>query len=323
MKGSINLPDFSDMHILIVGDIMVDRYISGEVKRISPEAPVPVVEQRHFENRAGGAANVALNVLELGAKATLLSITGSDEGRAIISEVLDLGERLTLEFVTCKDRKTTVKTRVMAGYQHLIRVDNEDKHDISSEQERIILDKFKGLIDSGQIDGVILQDYNKGMLTKTGIEAIMDYCSLKQIPTFVDPKEKNFFAYRGCTIFKPNKKEVTRSTGIFSDLDAMDGYLRERLSHNITLITLGQDGLYVNDGSQGATYATAPRIIADVCGAGDSVISVVSLCYLKGMDMSSLANVANIAGGQVCESPGVVPVNYEKLRQELVKNDNK
>ena len=319
MKGAINLPDFSDLHILIVGDVMLDRYISGEVKRISPEAPVPIVEQRHFENRAGGAANVALNILALGAKATLLTVTGADEAERLLGDVLNTGDRLKLEFVKCPDRKTTVKTRVMAGYQHLLRVDNEDKHDISAVQEQIILDKFTEILNAGYINGVVLQDYNKGMLTKAVIEAMIAKCNEKSVPTFVDPKEKNFFAYKGCTVFKPNKKEVTQSIGVTPDLNITDKLLRERLSHAITLITLGHQGMYIHDGTQGKIYPTSERIISDVCGAGDSVISVVSLCYLKKTDTDTLAIIANATGGQVCESPGVVPVNYEKLRLELMK----
>ncbi len=320
MKGAINLPDFSDLHILIVGDVMLDRYISGEVKRISPEAPVPIVEQKHFENRAGGAANVALNMLALGAKATLLTVTGVDEAKQMLGDVLDLGDRLNLEFVQCNDRKTTVKTRVMAGYQHLLRVDNEDKHDISTAQEQMILDKFTLILNTGKIHGVILQDYNKGMLTKAVIETIIKQCNDKAIPTFVDPKEKNFFAYKGCTVFKPNIKEVTQSIGETPDLDVTDRLLRERLDHKITLITLGHQGLYIHNGTQGKAYPTSQRIISDVCGAGDSVISVVSLCYLKNTPMDDLAIIANVTGGQVCESPGVVPVDYEKLRIELLRN---
>ena len=320
MNEVINLPDFSNIHILVIGDVMIDRYINGDVKRISPEAPVPVVEQRTFENRAGGAANVAVNLLALGAKVTLLSIIGDDESADVLQSVLDLDKRLQFKYVKSKGRKTSVKTRIMAGYQHLIRVDNEDKYDINKEEEAEILNKFAFILSSGEIGGVILQDYNKGLLTENIINNIMSMCIEMKIPTFVDPKEKNFFAYKNCTIFKPNNREVSQSIGIKADLDQTDMMLRDRLQHNITLITLGSKGLYINDGHGGATYPTSPRIISDVCGAGDSVISVVSLCYIKGMDMSTLAAVANTAGGQVCESPGVVPINLNNLKSELSKN---
>lgn len=320
MKEIINLPDFSDLHLLIVGDIMIDRYISGDVKRISPEAPVPVVDQKSFENRAGGAANVALNVLNLGAKATLLSIAGEDEAKLLLNEVLGKYSGLNLDIYTCPDRKTTVKTRIMADNQHLLRVDNEDKHDINATQENEIIDRFSKLLATDTINGVILQDYNKGMLTLHVIESIINFCVSKGIPTFVDPKEKNFFAYKRCTFFKPNKKEVLQSTGLRMELTDIDKYLRERLTHEVSLITLGKEGLYIHDGTKGTIYPASPRMISDVCGAGDSVISVVSLCYLKGMDLSSIGKVANVAGGQVCELPGVVPVNYQNLKAELLRS---
>lgn len=319
MDEKIDLPDFSDLHILIIGDVMIDRYISGDVKRISPEAPVPVVDQKSFENRAGGAANVALNVLNLGAKATLLSITGEDEAQNILKSVLNINDRLQLEFITCKNRKTTVKTRVMAGYQHLLRVDNEDKYDIHTDEEQMVITRFESLLNNIKIDGVILQDYNKGLLTKKIIEKIIDKCVAQNIPTFVDPKENNFFSYKRCTVFKPNKKEVFQSLGVNSDMNAIDKILRARLDHVISLITLGKDGLYINDGVTDGVYPTSPRVISDVCGAGDSVISVVCVCYLKNMKIASIAKVANIAGGQVCEYPGVVPINYQNLKAELAK----
>lgn len=320
MNEVINLPDFSDLHILVIGDVMIDRYIFGDVKRISPEAPVPVVEQRTFENRAGGAANVAVNLLALGAKVTLLSITGDDEAADVLQSVLDIDKRLQFTTLKIKGRKTTVKTRIMAGYQHLMRVDNEDKYDISKEEESEILNKFVSILTSGEIGGVILQDYNKGLLTENVISNIMAVCVEKKIPTFVDPKEKNFFAYKNCTLFKPNHREVSQSIGIKTDLDQIDKILRDRMQHTITLITLGSKGLYINDGHGGATYPTSPRIISDVCGAGDSVISVVSLCYIKGMNIQTLAAVANTAGGQVCESPGVVPIDLDNLKSELLKS---
>ncbi len=316
---TVDLPDFSDVHILVIGDTMIDRYISGDVKRISPEAPVPVVEQKSYENRAGGAANVAMNILSLGAQATLLSICGADEAVDLMKAVLINNSRLDVHLIPCQDRKTTVKTRIMAGNQHLIRVDNEDKHDINAEQEKQVFEHFIDIINTGKIDGIILQDYNKGMLTATLIEKIMQSCVNLQIPVFVDPKEKNFLAYRNCTFFKPNKKEVFQSIGYQTSLDDADKVLRESMNHSITMITLGKDGLYLHDGLTGTIYPTSPRDISDVCGAGDSVISVACLCYIRKVPLSEIAIIANTAGGQVCESPGVVPVNYKKLKDELLK----
>lgn len=312
------LPDFRDLHILVIGDVMIDRYISGSVKRISPEAPVPVVAMEQIDNRLGGAANVALNLCALGAKVTVLSIIGEDvEGDLLVRMMAEI-PNLTFQYQTISGRKTTLKTRVMSNNQHLLRIDHEDTADISNEQAKSMVGICKSLIDSSAINGVILQDYNKGLLTSENIHSIIELCNEHAIPTFVDPKEKNFFEYRNCTIFKPNKKEILKALGLnVLDFDFIDQQLRLRLSHKITFITLGSEGIYVNDGFQSAKYSTTPRNIADVCGAGDTVISVLCLCYIKNVPLHQIAKIANTAGGQVCEKPGVVSIDRKNLEDEL------
>jgi D-glycero-beta-D-manno-heptose-7-phosphate kinase len=313
----IALPDFSDLHILVIGDIMIDRYIHGHVTRISPEAPVPVVEQKSIENRAGGSANVALNVRSLGAKVSLLSIGGHDHEYDILNDILS-ETHIESHILRLQNRKTTTKTRVLSGNQQLLRIDHEDKHDIDASEQSRLIDTFNEILNNTFINGIILQDYNKGMLTPSLILTIIKTANEKNIPTFVDPKEKNFFAYQGCTLFKPNKKEIRQAVGSLS-WDEADILIKQKLQNKYTIITLGSEGIYINDGKNGKIYPTTQRVIADVCGAGDSVISVVSLCYIKGMNSRDIATVANIAGGQVCEIPGVIPVNLEKLVQELIK----
>lgn len=313
---NIELPDFSKLHMLVIGDVMIDRYISGAVKRISPEAPVPVVEFQSVENRLGGAANVALNIHALGATISLVSIIGDDsDGKSLVAMLDDLPS-LNNHTMALSTRRTTVKTRVMSGNQHLLRIDHEDTFDVDIEESKSILNTVADIISNHKIDGIILQDYNKGLMTINLIAGILQLAKDYKIDTFVDPKEKNFFAFKGCTLFKPNKKEVLKAVGI-SDLLLVDEELRRRLGHEITFITLGQDGLYINDGKTGMTLPTKPRIISDVCGAGDSVISIVSLCYVSGMSMEDIAHVANTAGGQVCEKPGVVSIDLLELKSEL------
>lgn len=316
-QNTIQLPDFSDLHILVIGDVMIDRYISGSVKRISPEAPVPVVEMQKCENRLGGAANVALNIHALGAEVTILSIIGADKEGKVMQDMLATIPKVNDQILILPERKTTIKSRVMSGNQHLLRIDSEDTYDVSGTEEDNIIFQLKKILSTQKIDGIILQDYNKGMLTERIIHQTISMAIQFNIPTFVDPKEKNFFAYRGCTVFKPNKKEVFTALGdgAFHDLDKQ---LKEKLNNKVTLITLGSQGLYISDERSGHKYETDARIIADVCGAGDSVISIVCLCYIKGMPIDLLAYIANTAGGQVCEQPGVVAINLTKLKSELL-----
>ena len=317
-KNPILLPDFSDLSVVVIGDIMTDRYISGVVRRISPEAPVHVVDMESTENRPGGAANVAMNLLALGAKVTLLSITGDDNEGDFLNEICTDNGRISNKIIRVSGRKTTVKTRVMAGNQQLLRIDDEDTMEISQDIANIIIRNLDFLMKEKKADGVILQDYNKGLLSEYLIQKIISLCNDNDIPTFVDPKEKNFFAYKGCTVFKPNRKEAQQATGNFNkDYDAIAFDIQKTLSNKITMITLGSEGLFIKNHDLGIKYPTAPRVIADVCGAGDSVISIVGVSYLKGLSLPLIARIANIAGGQVCEKPGVALVNRSDIQKEL------
>ena len=318
-SSSVRLPDFSKQHMVVIGDVMTDRYISGTVRRISPEAPVPVVEMSSLTNTAGGAANVAVNLLAMGARVTLLSAIGNDAEADILELLLKKHPGLTVIFKRMEGRKTTVKTRVMSGSQHLLRIDSEDTEDINKTQVEWILEQVKQLKERESISGIILQDDNKGVMTEEVIQGILGLANTGNIPTFVDPKAKNFFAYRGCTVFKPNKKEALEACQTEGkNLDAIDARLRNTLHHTLTVITLGSEGMYMNDGVTSVIYATAQRDIADVCGAGDTVISAISLCYVTGMKMQEISRVANAAGGQVCEHPGVVAVDIQRLREEIL-----
>ncbi len=314
----IKLPDFSDLHLIVLGDVMIDRYVTGRINRISPEAPVPVLELENTENRPGGAANVAINLHALGAKVTLVSIVGKDAESEVMIQLLSNMPNLEHRLIKTGNRKTTIKTRVMAGYQHILRIDSEDTHDISHSCQGELMEVIQDICGTSKVHGLILQDYNKGLFTTELIHSTISYCNQKGIPTFVDPKEKNFFEFRHCTIFKPNKKEVLRAIRESeSGMDEVDALLRQKLEHDITVITLGSEGIYIHDTLKGQTFPTIQRDIADVCGAGDTVLSLISLCYLKGMDSAHMAIVANIAGGQVCEKPGVASIERETLNDEL------
>lgn len=313
-----HLPEFSDLHLVVIGDIMIDRYISGTVRRISPEAPVPVVDMDTIENRLGGAANVAMNLLALGAKVTLISITGDDDEGENFIHLCSAQGQLNHKILRIPGRKTTIKSRIMAGNQHLLRIDSEDRTELTKQTYDRIFHFFSGLSETTKIDGLILQDYNKGLLSEYLIHRLIEFCKSKNIATFVDPKEKNFFAYTGCTIFKPNKKEVQSATADFTnDYKTIAEKLQKQLQCDTVIITLGSMGIYICKDNNGHLYPTAPRVVADVCGAGDSVISIVALCYLKKVPIDDIGRIANIAGGQVCEIPGVGLVDRDKVLKEL------
>ena len=314
---------FNELNVLIIGDVMIDRYLTGHVDRISPEAPVPIVLQHNRDNRLGGAANVALNVNALGAKAFLCSVVGEDDNAGIFMELLPQSNLSVRGIVKSRARKTTVKTRVMAAGQQLLRVDQEDTFDLSQQEAAQLLQAVHGILDQETIHVIIFQDYNKGVLTPEVISRVIDMAQLKGIPTAVDPKFRNFWAYKGVTMFKPNLREIRNqcSFEIKTRLDSLDNaaaFIKGQLENEISLITLSEQGLYIANAVQSLILPTHVRDIADVCGAGDSVISVAALGLALDMDIQSIANLANLAGGQVCERNGVVPVNKQQLLDELI-----
>ncbi len=310
-----------DIPILIVGDVMIDRYINGKVTRISPEAPVPIVEFQHQVNRLGGAANVALNIKALGAKPILVSIVGTDENATIFEQLLQEKDIESSHIAHFAERQTTVKSRIMSGNQQLLRIDREDTHDISETEEDFLFEKITQIIDNQQIKVVVFQDYNKGLLTERLIKRVSELAFAKKIPIAVDPKKKNFFAYKNATLFKPNLKEITEALQIkktvqIADLEDLTKQLNAKMPHQNTMITLSEKGIFTFDGKHSQLQATTPRNIADVCGAGDTVIAVAALGLAVDMPIVEIAKLANIAGGQVCEAVGVVPIQKEKLKKE-------
>ena len=315
------IESFSKLHILVIGDAMVDAYFMGSVDRISPEAPVPIIAVSHKDHRPGGSANVALNVKSLGAKASLCSIVGKDtEGMELVNLLSKEGIDVK-GMITDTSRPTTVKTRVIAANHHLIRIDHEVTLAISTEIEDKIINFLKGLID--EVDAVILEDYNKGMLTERVITAIIDIANVHLKPTIVDPKNENFFAFKNCTLFKPNRKEIKEGLKTDKDLSltnnvsqAADELIKQLGCVNV-MVTLSEDGVFVKSNFESKHIKAHPRKIIDVSGAGDTVVSVAALCLASGMNISSMAEVSNIAGGLVCEKVGVVPIDLKELRLEI------
>jgi rfaE bifunctional protein kinase chain/domain len=322
MSATSILEQLKGHHILIVGDVMIDRYLSGEVSRISPEAPVPVLFQKKVENRLGGAANVALNLRALSSEAYLCSVVGKDADGQVFREILPQRGLSAEGIIESSNRRTTVKTRVLAGTQQMIRVDQEDLHLLSQEEEDELFDRIEHLIESKPIRGLIFQDYNKGVLSPSLIQRVTQLTNAKGIPTAVDPKKDHFFAYQNVDLFKPNLKEIRDSAPFDievndADLQKSAQFLQEQLKNKITMITLSEKGIYLNTGGSGKIYPTIPRTIADVSGAGDTVIGIAALGLAAGLNLSTIAIICNLAGGQVCEFPGVVPVKPELLEKEL------
>ena len=321
--------DFSRLRALVVGDVMLDEYLWGDVERISPEAPVPVVALRDRVLRPGGAANVALNVAALGAGVTLIGLRGDDEAGVSLGRALREAGLDDATLVATPRRRTTRKARVMSGGQQLLRVDTEDTHPADAEEVELAWAAAREAAARHRPDVIVLEDYDKGALTPELIARVTELARSSGIPVAVDPKARNFWAYRGVALFKPNLKELTEALPALEGepelnarLDAGHEALRERLAHERSLVTLGAGGAYLRSGTgAGARVAAHPREVADVCGAGDSVIAVASLALAGGLPDASLLGLANLAGGLACEHVGVRPVRADELAAGIAAAD--
>ena len=313
---------FNSKKVLVVGDAMIDAYMWGEINRMSPEAPVPVVEVKKHENRLGGAANVALNLQSLGATPILCSVIGNDSQSILFKELIQNANLSNKGLLTSKERRTTLKTRVIAENKHQLRIDEEDTHPITCETE--FLNLIQELI--ADVDVVILQDYNKGVLTAKVIAKVIEIANTKNIPTIVDPKKQNFLAYKNCTIFKPNLAEIKAGMNIdfnpdiTQEIEKAAADLRELLNAKGVLLTLSGRGICINTKENFTHTPAFKRNIIDVSGAGDTVIAVAALCLASNMDFNDLSVLSSLAGGLVCEEVGVVPIQKEKLLIEAKKS---
>jgi len=314
--------DLSGIKVAIVGDIMLDTYWWGNVERISPEAPVPVVALDRKELRLGGAANVALNTVSLGATTVLFSVIGNDEDGETLIYLLNKNNIQTDLVVKSADRITTNKTRIISRNQHMLRLDAEMTKEINEAGQLALLQRFTAFVETQQPSVVIFEDYNKGVLTEKVIKEMISLCLKHNIVTTADPKRKNFFCYNNVTIFKPNLKEVKDGLNVLLD-DVNEEFLRgihqqlhQKLQHSVSLITLSEKGVFYQQREQYSIIPTHVRNIADVSGAGDTVIAVASLVYTVTKNIHLTAAIANIAAGLVCEEVGTVAINKEKLLAE-------
>jgi rfaE bifunctional protein kinase chain/domain len=313
---------FQNSKVGIIGDVMLDTYMWGHVERISPEAPVPVVLLDKKELRMGGAGNVALNIQSLGAQAFVISAIGNDDDGKQLQDLFQQNGVDCTYLYASNQRVTTNKTRIISRNQQMMRLDAELTADLQPEDEARVIELFQTFIVQEKPQIVILQDYNKGILTQNVIKAVLETCKAAGVLTAVDPKRKNFFTYTGVDIFKPNLKEVREALNqLFTDaneeqLHDIHRQLQQRLQHHISFITLSERGVFYQQDTQAALIPSHLRNIADVSGAGDTVIAVAALVYAATKDVNLMAQMANIAGGLVCEEVGTAAINRARLLQE-------
>lgn len=313
---------FSKVRALIIGDAMVDAYIWGKVSRLSPEAPVPIVAVDKKETRLGGAANVALNMQAMGATPILCSVIGSDMYGREFMELMDKQKLSTEVIFKSSNRVTTVKTRVIGNNHHLLRVDEEVETDVSKQETQQMIDNITFLLRNNSVDVVVFEDYDKGVITPSLIQKVVVEAVKKKIPVAVDPKKKNFHFYKNVTLFKPNLKELNDGikTEIFSAekdlLSMISDELRTKQGIENILITLSEKGMFIANKKVKQLIPAHVRNVADVSGAGDTVVSIAALCLALKLDVVLMTRLANIAGGLVCEKVGVAPVDKEQFLQE-------
>ncbi|SIT93740.1 bifunctional heptose 7-phosphate kinase/heptose 1-phosphate adenyltransferase [Pontibacter indicus] len=328
MKQLTNLEDifsaFDRLTVLIVGDVMIDSYLWGKSTRISPEAPVPIVNVVKREKRLGGAANVALNVQAMGATPLLCSVIGDDPDGGDFLRLMEERGLSTEGIVQSPERVTTIKHRIIAGGQQLLRVDAEIEHNLADYEERHLEEHFQKLLD--RADVVVFEDYDKGVFSEQNIARFIELANERGIPNVVDPKKKNFLSYKGCTLFKPNLKELKEGLKVeFADenLPAFEeavAQLQKRLQTQQVLVTLSERGVFIAEGEEKTYIPAHRRSISDVSGAGDTVISIAALCMALRTSLPFLAGLSNLGGGLVCEQVGVVPVDRNRLFQEAKEN---
>ncbi|WP_138479624.1 bifunctional heptose 7-phosphate kinase/heptose 1-phosphate adenyltransferase [Dyadobacter bucti] len=314
---------FNSLRVLVIGDVMLDSYVWGKVERISPEAPVPVVTVQTREYRLGGAGNVLLNVQSLGAEAIICSVIGTDNPGDLLENSLKEKGMNCEGLIRSENRVTTIKERIIAGSQQVVRIDTETDKPISRHETERLVAKAKELIPSCNV--VIFEDYDKGVLTAESIAEITAFANLHDVPTVVDPKKRNFLAYHNTTLFKPNLKELREGLKVDFNVDnpvelqATVQQLKETLNIHGALITLSERGVFIDFENEIHQLPAHIRQIADVSGAGDTVISIAACCVALRLPPRTIAAVSNLGGGLVCEMVGVVPIDKNLLKAEAQK----
>lgn len=311
--------DWKNKHVLVIGDVMLDRYIWGDVKRISPEAPVPVVHAVHRSDQAGGAANVAANIAGLGATSTLIGFIGMDDDGQRLRECL--GEAgVTERFVSVASHPTTSKLRILGGNQQILRLDVEKTSAFAEEEYLQLQQNVADVLP--QVDAIILSDYAKGVLAEAACRSVIEMALKAGVPVLVDPKHKNFEPYRGATTICPNLHELSIATGTsgenMEDVLAAGQRLAPELEVDYLTVTLSEKGIAVlrKDGNE--TYPAVARQVFDVSGAGDTVIATLSLSLASGLEIGAAVQLANIAAGVVVSKVGTVPVTSNDLLASLM-----
>lgn len=312
---------FKSLHIAVLGDLIMDEYIYGDVQRISPEAPIPIVQLTRKEWRPGGAANVALNLNNLGVRTSLIGVAGRDYmGDKLTTLINELNLRGNIEIIKCENRITTCKTRVVAHNQHIVRIDDEETTPVNEDVSSQIIQKLIKLNSEKPLDAVILQDYEKGLFHSLNIPEFISTLKNLNIKIIVDPKNINFWLYKGVDIIKPNKKEaenaLNRKIKLTEEgLSKAVQEIEEKLHNKLTVITLSENGIYLNAKQNNIWQHSEVKEIVDVCGAGDAVISVIAAAWCSGSDLEEMATISNVAGALVCGERGVAAVDLEALKE--------
>lgn len=316
---------FKQLNVLIVGDVMIDSYIWGKVDRISPEAPVPVVNVSKRENRLGGAANVAKNIQALNATPYMCSVVGNDEkGELFIATMKKVGMN-TDGIYQSDTRTTTTKTRVIGNQQQILRVDQEDTENLNSNDSQHLIDKIKSIINTYSIHAMIIEDYDKGLLSEQNLDEIISVANKNNIPVAVDPKKQNFNVYSNVTLFKPNLKELVEGLKLDNleinkeSIEKISSQIRKDKKISMVLTTLSDKGIFYSIKNEHDIISAHVRNVSDVSGAGDTVISVAALCMALELPAITVAQLSNLAGGIVCEHVGVVPIDAETLKTEAIR----
>ena len=311
---------FADKNVLVVGDLMLDTYLWGEINRVSPEAPVPIVEVDKIEHNPGGAANVALNLASLGCKVSLIGLIGKDVEGTILKDLLEQQNIIYTDLMESGSRPTTVKSRIIAHNQQVVRADRELNKDLSKSSNNNLIKSVKSIIEN--IDAIILGDYNKGVLNLASIKAVIQTANNAGKPVYVDPKESNFNAYKNVRLFKPNLLEFKNSYINNESLEVAGFQFKDEINAEILMITRGADGVSLFDGSDYHHFSTKARLVHDVSGAGDTVIATFTLSDICGASPKESVTLSNYAAGRVCEEVGVVPISLEMLDEMLSQHNS-
>jgi D-glycero-beta-D-manno-heptose-7-phosphate kinase len=322
---------FNNLKVLIIGDLMLDVYYWGDVSRISPEAPVPIVAVSKKESRMGGAGNVAVNIQAMGATPILCSVIGNDSNGERLLKILKEKKLPSEGIIISEDRPTTTKTRIISNNHHIVRIDDESDDFIVDKVTKTLFNQIQKYIESDKINVIIFEDYDKGVISSVLIKKVIALAKKHNIPTVVDPKKRNFTDYNEVTLFKPNLKELREGLKVevqannMKQVEAVTGQLRKNQKISNVLVTLSEYGVFINSDKEKKLVPAHIRKISDVSGAGDTVVSVAALCCALHLPPFEIAFLSNLAGGQVCEKTGVVPVNKEQLLKESLQymNGNK